>query len=202
MATLNLQVNASGNDGDQDQSGINGSITQTRIPIGSFNGNAHMGAARFLNVTIAQGTTITSAILTLKALSTYSTGSTISCIAYAEAADNAAIYTATNNNISGRTRTTANSGAKNIQSVTAEVDYTWDVTTAVQEVVNRAGWVSGNAVSILIRDNSSTSNEWQDFYTYDNTTTKAPKLDITYGAAAATSMVPPTPRTPFAILAR
>lgn len=194
MPTLNLQVNASGNDGDADHvsTGQN-SITRITMPLGSFNGNTHMGCARFLSVTIAQGTTITSATLTLKAQATYSTANTISCIAYGEAADNAAIYTATGTNINARARTTANSGAKDIKSVTAETDYTWDVTTAVQEVINRAGWASGNAISILIRDNSSTSNEWQDFYTYDNTTTKAPKLDITYSSGGK---APPPVRRP------
>lgn len=172
---LTYTVAASSDDGHEH--GSTSTITEQWVEAGNHS-QALTGACRFLSVAIAQGATITSAILSMTAQASYSTANTISVIAYAEDVDDAATLTTAEDNIEGRTRTTANSGAKNIQSVTLNAVYTWDVTTAVQEVINRGGWASGNDLCILLVDNSSTTDEWQSFWSYDGDTAKAPRLDI------------------------
>jgi hypothetical protein len=190
MTTLNLQVGASTDDCWAANSSTTPEGLTTNV-ISVVGQGSTTGAAgfRFANVTIPQGTTLTSATLTLKAQASYSTGSAIIGRVACEAADNAATFAATNQNMStagNRRPRTTYSTDWNLQSVTAESDYSKVITAQVQAVINRVGWVSGNAIVVLIDDNGSAVSEWQDFYSYDNTPAKAAKLDIVYGAATAT----------------
>ena len=142
MTTLNLQVNASGNDGSIDNIDLSPQLTANLLNVGNVNNNATSTAGlRFTNVTIPQGATISSATLTLYGYSSYSTGSTISAIAACEDVDNSAAFASSPANFksTNRPRTTATSSAVNIASVTAGSAYTWNVATSVQEVIDRAG---------------------------------------------------------------
>jgi hypothetical protein len=135
-------------------------------------------------VTVPNAATITSATFKMTAQATYNAGAnTVSYLVSGQADDNAPTFTAATNQYSTgtRPRTTAVSAAWNQTSVTIDVEYTIDVTSIIQELVNRAGWVSGNALVILVDTNTTTTlGEWQDYYSYDGSTSKAPKLDITY----------------------
>jgi MSHA biogenesis protein MshQ len=220
MATLDLQVSASADDAHagsiNNDSGrtvtsgatiltseVNGAhdLTGTLFSPGSHGGNNEASAAaRFLNVTVAQGTTITSATFTIRSAATYSSGGTISYLVSAHANDNAPALTL--NDASGgslrssgsvapmldRPRTTAVSAAWNQNSTVAETEYSIDVTAVVQEIVNRAGWASGNAILMIVDTNTTTTQgEWQDYYSYDGSTTKAPKLQIVTSTGVLTA---------------
>jgi len=192
VTTLNLQVNTSGNDGSIDNIDLSPQLTANLLNVGNVNNNATSTAGlRFTNVTIPQGATISSATLTLYGYSTYSTGSTISAIAACEDADNSAAFASSPANFksTNRPRTTATSSAVNIASVTAGNAYTWNVTTSVQEVIDRAGWTSGNAISIFVDNNASSSSEWQEFEAYDHSTSLAAKLDIVYTTGGGTQNI-------------
>lgn len=197
MTTLDLQVNTSAGDSRMQSvandagrvstaSGVC-SITESVLSPGSHgSGDEWWVAARFTSVTVDQGTTITSATFKMTAQTTYNAGSNvIKYLVAAHAADNAAALAATNGNLNNTTRpqTTAVSSAWTQTSVTADTEYTIDVTSVVQEIINRAGWANGNAIVILVCvDTSTTLNEWQDYYAYDGSTTKAPKLQIVYSS--------------------
>lgn len=198
MATLNLAVTASADDAHAgsitNDSGrtvtacTNASITSTILSPGSHGSNDEYSAgARFLNVTIAQGATINSATFRMTPQATYNAGAnTISYLVSAQAADNPGTFTTATNQFTTTTRprTTAVSAAWNQTSVTVDVQQSIDVTSVVQEIVNRAGWASGNAIVIIVDTNTTTTaGEWQDYHSYDGSTTKAPKLDIDYGTA-------------------
>ena len=191
MTTLNLQVNASGNDGSIDNIDLSPQLTANLLNVGDVNNSSSTAGLRFTNVTIPQGATISSATLTLYGYSSYSTGSTISAIAACEDADNSAAFAASpdNFNTTNRPRTTAKSSAVNIASVTAGSAYTWNVATSVQEVINRTGWTSGNAISIFVDNNASSSSEWQEFEAYDHSTSLAAKLDIVYTTGGGTQNI-------------
>ncbi|MCL4867805.1 MAG: hypothetical protein KJ063_02455 [Anaerolineae bacterium] len=183
MSTLNLQVAASNRDGHQLSAGTFGDITASSLPVGSFGGNSVVAAVAFL-VAISQGETINQAILTITWSDTYNAGgATIQATIYGEAADNAAVFAATNGNISGRSNTTANVGTGSLANVVTDQERQFDVTAIVQEIVNRSGWSSGNAMAFLLRDNGSDNQEWQEFYAHDGSTTKAAKLDIDFGSS-------------------
>ncbi len=96
-------------------------------------------------------------------------------------ADNAVTFTTAASDISARalTSTVAWSGA-NIGAGWKTVD----VTAAVQAVVNRAGWASGNALAAVI--NGATGADLS-ITTWDGTPANAAKLDITYVDAGQTA---------------
>lgn len=164
---------------------------------------------RFLNIVVARGATIASASFSMKAQASYSSPGTIKLSVKGQAGDTTVTFgtTAGTNNLgtAARPRTTAASAAWDVKTVTGGTRYSVDVTAVIQEIVNRAGWASGNSIVILVEvDASTTSGEWQDFYSYDDATNRAtnpPQLDITVSAGAA-SLIIPAPRVPLAILAR
>lgn len=195
--TVNEQVGASADDAHQG-SGTNdagrgynpGSVISTtaspQSPGSHGTNDEYTLGARFTTVAVAQAATITSATFTLKAAATYNAGANV--IRYhvsGQAADNPATFGggAARLGTSQRTRTTADGGPWTQTSVTAETDYSVTVTSVIQEIVNRAGWASNNAMVIIVDTHADTTlGEWQDYYSYDGSTTKAPKLDITYSA--------------------
>lgn len=207
MTTLNLQVGSSAGDAHagsiNNDSGRNvttganiNSLTDNPLSPGSHGANDEYTAAfRFTSVNVPQGSTINSAVFKWTAQATYNAGAnTVSFLVSAQASDNAPALTATGSGenlrastgTAPRPRTTAVSAAWNQTSVVADTEYSIDVTSVIQEIVNRVGWVSGNAIVILVDTNTTTTqSEWQDYYSYDGSTTKAAKLDIDYGAGGA-----------------
>jgi len=183
------------------------SLTETILSPGSHGSNDEWSvAARFPAVAVAQGATIIAATFSMKAQASYSSGGTIAYLVSAHAADNAGALTSTSGNLNttARPRTTAVSGTWTQSGVVGGTRYSIDVTSVVQEIVNRAGWVSGNAIVILVDTATTTTlGEWQDYYSWDdatNRTTNPPQLDITTGGGATAS--PPSPRPPMHLLAR
>jgi hypothetical protein len=186
--------------------GTSHDLTNTQVSPGSHGANSEVSAGfRFTNVTIAQGETITAALFKLRALATYNAGANV--IRYhvsAQAADNPIAF-ALGGDVGGggclrasgagapdtnRPRTTADAGPWTVTSISTtggpNLDgwYELDVTAVVQEIVNRGGWVSGNALVILVDCHAdTTSGEWQDWHSYNGTPANAAKLDITYGGA-------------------
>lgn len=196
MATLNLttteDTHASSGPNDGGKRPSLGAITDNSIlsPGSHGNNDEYSAGVRFTGVTIAQGTTITSATFSMRANATYNAGSNVvAYIVCCQAADNAgALVASGSTDLDGGTRagTTADSGTWTQTSVTGGTRYSVDITASVQEVINRAGWVSGNAIVVLVDTHANTTvGEWQD---YDaNSATLGPRLDIVYGAAGGGS---------------
>lgn len=63
-------------------------------------------------------------------------------------------------------------------AVTAGVEYLHDVTAAVQAVLNRAGWVSGNTLAIVVDDDTATGSQRREYAASENATYAEPQLDI------------------------
>lgn len=180
--TVNEQVGASADDADEQGTAVD--LTRTNIRAGKFGGSSYYGGARFTTVNVDQGATITSATFTVRGQDPYTTASACKSLVYMENADNPGTFTSAGGNISGRSRT-SQSTAWNHQSIALDTDYSITVTSQCQAVVNRAGFAANNAMAVLWVDDASASNEWQQLFSYDNTTSKAPKLDIVTSAAAA-----------------
>jgi len=84
--------------------------------------------------------------------------------------------------------TTAMVNWDDIGSWTAESEYdSPDISSVIQEIVNRAGWASGNDLVLFWEDfdgrSSKALNVWRSAHSYDGDTTKAPLLTIDYKAA-------------------
>lgn len=200
MSTLNLQVNASADDSDQ-QSGANdmgrtytntGACTLTRATMspGSHATNDEWTAAfRFTGVTIAQGSTIDAASFILTPQAGWDAAALGRVVKYhvsTQAHDNAPALLSTGSNLTSTNRPRSTADVAWTQSTTVtDVEQSVSVISIIQEIINRAGWVSGNAIVIILDTHADTTiGEWQDYQAYDGSTTKAAKLNITYTVAS------------------
>lgn len=185
MTTLNLQVGA-GND-DAHESGIstafNAVAATVDIRANSSGSSRRNGGFRFTNVTIPPGSTISAA--TISIWPTSASFDDMLADWYADDVDNAADFAASAT-VTGRTRTTATVlwSADSIGS--GAFVSSPDLAAVIQEVIDRAGWASGNALVILaIGRSSATKNANAE--SYDSTPAHAAKLDITYTAPAGSA---------------
>lgn len=178
MTTQVIQVAASSDDARENS----GTMGLTAPTFNSSGTNQKLGF-RFTGVNIAQGETVTAATLSFYLTTTAAdspNGATIGM----EAADDAATFTTTTNDITNRTRTST------VAWSGTDIGTGWhdvDVTTPVQAVVDRGGWVSGNDMAALLYGVSGTALTIQ---AYDGDFSLAAKLTITHtpsgGGGAAT----------------
>jgi parallel beta-helix repeat protein len=104
-----------------------------------------------------------------------------------QAADNAATFTTAKTNLSARPRTAAAaswSPAAWTKSQVGPGQRTPDLAAAIQEIVNRPGWASGNALAILI-----TGSGRRTAYSFEGSKTLAPLLHIEYAPLPAAGPV-------------
>ncbi len=150
MTTLNRTITQSADDAQE--SGGTAVINGTTLNIGQ---PAHYIGLRFQNITIPAGSTINSAVFQGNVVSTSLDDPDI--LIYCQDHDNATAFAAGSAGISGRTLTTANTpwSATNIG---AGYQTSPDFAAAVQEVIDRGGWASGNALALILKGNSSSSN--------------------------------------------
>ncbi|MBL7943283.1 MAG: DNRLRE domain-containing protein, partial [Flavobacteriales bacterium] len=154
-------------------------------------GNDQQVGLRFTGVAIPQGATVLNAYVQFTVDETPS--GTTSLIVQAEANDNPATFETSTSNISSRPKTVNSvSWDPPVWSTLNQsgIDQqTPNLAPVIQEVVNRSGWVSGNALAILI---SGTGKRVA--FAYDGSSTAAPRLHIEYTTGAtATPTVTPTP---------
>lgn len=129
-------------------------------------------------VNIPQGTTIDSAIVKFRAQNDQ-TGDTckfkIGCVA-ADNASKPGTWAALN----ALTLTTAYTTEASAAHWTAGNEYTYDITTAVQEIINRGGFSSGNVIAVLCVDNGSNTGAEREPAAYEDTSYAQSILVITY----------------------
>ncbi len=174
-ALLELQVGASADDGYETVAGVNRITDQEPLADSS---SEYVGV-RFQGVTIPQGATILRAGLSF-VFSDQVNGDPEGTI-YGDDSDNAAAFTTGTNNISNRTPTTA---TVSIDETGLLSDYATfvelaEVTAIVQEIVDRGGWSSGNALALIYHAGSDGSRDFQALH-YDYGAALAPKLSILY----------------------
>jgi len=180
MATLNVSVTASTDDGYYASvSGTTFSATATFLNLGVAGGGVIYGTwMRFLNVTIPQGSTISSAVITFVS-SIGATGTVCNVKINCEDADNPVVPT-TAADARSRART-SNTLWSSIGSWTTGTSYaTPNFSASLQTVINRVGFASGNAIQVFIEDNGSTTGAIRQPASWDHTTRAEPALDITY----------------------
>jgi hypothetical protein len=168
--TLTYQVSQSSDDA---QEGLEGGINLTSGSVTLISSDVHCGF-RFQDVAVAQATTLISASISFDILTyTAPTGPLIYC----EAADNSLTFTTSKKwDISLRPHTVDSTGC----NATGTGWQSTDITACVQDVINRAGWVSGNALSVLTVANSGSYNGNLVASTYDASPSTAAILTINY----------------------
>jgi len=134
-------------------------------------------AMRFQGITINQGAAISSAYLNVNSSLAYS--GALSLLIEGEDVDDASTFS-TVGDYNGRTRTSANV----TWTITSDwVVDTWyespNISSIIQEIVDRESWTSGNDIVIFVEDDGS-SVEKRQIYHYEYGASVAPKLTITY----------------------
>jgi len=171
-----FQVSASSDDCHVTNETLSISLTANTVRVGydSQVDSTYDAGLRFTNVGIPRGAKINSAYLTLVAYATQTAEATANI--KGEASDNAATFS-TYSDFTGRPRTSAVVSWA-MPSTSADASYnTPDISSIIQEIVNRAGWNPGNALVIFLEYASGAYRTW---YSYDGDPTKAAILTVTF----------------------
>jgi len=130
---------------------------------------------RFNNISIPRAATIQNAYVEFEVDETGSEATSVTI--QGQASDNAPAFTTSTGNISSRVRTTAQVAWNNIPAWTAvnAKSQTPNISSILQEIVNRPGWASGNSIVIVINGTGRRTAE-----SYDGEIPAAPRLVITY----------------------
>jgi SdiA-regulated protein len=117
-----------------------------------FDASLQTVGLRFDNVTIERGAPIAAAWVQFQAKETQSEATTL--LIQGQAADQAATFTSTSGNISGRPRTSAEVSwtppAWPSVGETGANERTPELKSVIQEIVNRPAWASRNALALII----------------------------------------------------
>lgn len=170
---LNIRVAAGSDDAEEDTAGVV-DLTSSDLEL-VFDGSDQIIGLRFNNVAIDADAQIEEAYIqfTVDEVSSVAT----SLLIEGEANDNAATFNVTAGNISGRPVTFADVAwspvAWPIVGEAGVNQRTPDISPIISEIINRAGWVSGNSLVILFSGSGERVAE-----SYSGSATAAPLLHI------------------------
>jgi hypothetical protein len=139
---------------DMEEYEVGGAVdwNSSDIEMTSEGGGVQIMGFRFANVTIPQGAVITGAWLQFTADEANSEATTLTI--RGEASDNSAQFQNASFTVSSRTRTSAsvnwNVPAWSILQEKGDAQKSSDIKSVIQEIINRAGWSSGNAMTMII----------------------------------------------------
>ena len=149
------------------------------------------GGFRFQSIPIDQGTTMTSASITLYRLSL---SGTPELRVHCQDADNAGTFTTTGSDLSNRavttgalwdTTTTPNLGTGNNQDITST-----DIGADVETVVGRVGWSNNNAIVVLVRDVNTAGNDFLTIEDFNAAGTNEARFNATTAAGGGGTILP------------
>jgi PKD repeat protein len=172
--TIETRIASSSSDAEESSTGTVNSNSNTLELV--FNGSNQTVGMRWAGLSIPKGATITAAYIQF--YSSASQSGATSLTFQAQAADNPLAFSTSAGNISSRPRTAAaigwsppawSSGQSNANERTP------DLTAAIQEVVGRPGWASGNALAIIV-----TGTGVRTATSYDGKHPRAPLLHIEF----------------------
>ena len=141
---------------------------------------------RWTGITIPRGATIEAAYVQFAAREAHTEATNL--VIRGQAADNPVTFTTAAGNVSTRTRTTATanwSPAAWTANATGAAQRTSELKSVIQEIVNRPGWASGNALALII-----TGTGHRTAWAIDGQPANAPLLHVDY------SVGPPPPESP------
>jgi PKD repeat protein len=150
LITVEIPVAAGSDDAEEKQSGSM-RLTSSDLEL-TFDGTQQTVGMRFNGVVVPQGASVVNAYVQFQ-VDEESTNSA-SLMIEGQDIDDAPTFASSSGNISSRTRTTASAGWTPLPWTTvgeAGLDQqTPDVSSVIQEIVNRPGWTSGNSLVIII----------------------------------------------------
>jgi len=185
--TLDIKVSTSSDDAEQCLSNSAMDLSSGDLELiadGNCSGSNQQVGIRFQNMTIPQGASITSSYIEFTAETPRS--GTTNLTFYGQAIDNAPTFTLTAGNITSRTKTSASVAWNSVPAwnTDGEKKQTPDLSTVISEIVNRAGWASGNSLVIIVTGTSGSNRE---AYSYNGSSANAPLLHVVYNQGAPSS---------------
>jgi hypothetical protein len=150
--TLTSPISASSDDAEE--SSVDGSVAlgNPALKIVNRAGVIQTVGLRFAGLSIPKGATIQSAYIQFQCR--VATTAAASLLIEGQAADNPGTFARTTNNISSRARTSANVGwvpaSWGTVGAQGPDQQTPDLTSVMQEIVNRGGWTAGNPMVFIV----------------------------------------------------
>jgi len=193
--TIDAQPNASNQDGKWGLFYGSGELNETDSEL--WVGNRIAGSrenysvfARIASVAVPSGATIDAAYLRLRSLVTLAP-TTFYASCWMVDADNPATPT-TYDAIESAPRTAASSSWNNPAVTNGAWVNTSSLAAAIQEVIDRPGWVSGNAMIAAVENNGSGASTYLPFASYNTSSSYAPILHIEYSTGGSPVSILPT----------
>ncbi len=178
--TWEARVSASGNDAEEFIGGTATDLSSTDLELVTDGTTLQLVGMRFVNLTIPKNATITNAYIQFTTDEVSTAATTVSIAA--EAVDNSAIFTTADNNISARAlagvTASWNPAAWNTIDEAGANQRTTNLASVVQQIVNRANWNSGNALSFIV---SGSGKRVASSFNISSGT-KAPLLHVEYSS--------------------
>lgn len=196
-SVMNKRVSAGADDAEQRVTDgfmyLDSSDLELIYDPGVTKANQNVGM-RFTSISIPKGSKITRAYLEFKVDETSSEATSL--VLSGQAADNAAAFSTSTSNISSRPKTGASVNWSNLPTwgtVGATIQSP-DISPLIQEIVNRAGWASGNSLAIFVNGSGRRVAA-----AYESGSALAPLLHVEYQPATVSTTAPtpqPTTATP------
>ena len=178
--TINRAVNSSSDDAEQDINSGTMNLTSTDMERLQDGSEDQIVGMRFTNISIPAGATVTNAFIQFVADNEDLTG-TVNMQIRCQDVDDAGTFTSTNFDISNRVTTTA---VVNWSPPGWPLDangvnqQTPDLSSIINEVISRPGWISGNDIVVIISGPSDSDK--REAETFDSSASEAPAIQITY----------------------
>jgi hypothetical protein len=175
--TTSARINSSMNDVEERS---NGSVYTNSSDIELvYDGSNQTVGLRFVGLNIPQGATITSANIQFTCDETNS--GTTNLVIRGHDADNSAAFTTASSNVSSRSKTSASvdwsPSPWSSVGQAGSAQKTPDISNVLQEIINRSGYGSSSAITILITGTGERTAE-----SYDGSSSRAALLTVEYSA--------------------
>ncbi|MGI9605612.1 MAG: Ig-like domain-containing protein [Acidimicrobiales bacterium] len=174
---IERRVSSSSDDAEERASGYVG-LTSSDLELVEESSTQVVGM-RFTGVDIPQGVNITSAWLQFQADESQSDPTSL--VVQAEATDDSSTFASTSGNITSRPTTAATVAWSPVawgKPDAGPAQRTPDLAAVIEEVVSRPGWVSGNAVSVIVTGSGKRVAE-----SFDGIDTAAPLLHVEFNSS-------------------
>ncbi len=177
QATLDIPVSASSDDAEENIDTGNVKSGSSDLELGHQNQKNQLVGMRFNDLNIPQGAIITNASIQFQVDETHSGATTL--MIEGQTTDNAPMFTSANGNISSRDRTNAAVNWEPAPWTTVgdagPDQQTPEITSIIQEIVDRPRWSSGNSLAIIITGVGRRAAE-----SFDGDAAGAPVLHVEY----------------------
>jgi PKD repeat protein len=159
-----VQVTGTNNDAEEDTEINVGDmyLTSSDLEIGNDGGQEQIVGIRFTGINVPQGATISNAYIRFMCDEPDGAGSQMNIYFAGHDIDNAPIFSSTNFDITSRTQTAAQVTWADGTVPAWVVGTTYDspdISAIVQEIVDRPGWNSGNAMAFMIWSDPGETSE-------------------------------------------